>query len=164
MSSAEGYAMALGDPVLGLQLPLFCSQCVGPTLPPHHCLCWSPAPLKTTSSALGTCPPFLEQAVAQQPLGSPPMETEGSPSAALGIHTPSAPTAQPQPDSLCITVSLVYSSISPWMRRNRGIFPLNSCFRIVEYTSSPGHGGRGMGKGRQLLEVPPPNLGHWTQS
>ena len=123
-----------------------------------------PSSLKDNLLSSGYLPPFLERAVAQQPLGSPPMETEGSPSAALGIHTPSAPTAQPQPDSLCITVSLVYSSISPWMRRNRGIFPLNSCFRIVEYTSSPGHGGRGMGKGRQLLEVPPPNLGHWTQS
>lgn len=58
-----------------------------------------------------------------------------------------------------MTVSLVYSSVSPWMRRNRGIFPLYSCFRIVEYTSSPGHGGRGVGKGRQLLEVSPLGMG-----
>lgn len=54
-----------------------------------------------------------------------------------------------------MTVSLVYSSISPWMRRNRGIFPLYSCFRIVEYTSSPGRGERGMGKGRQHLKSLP---------
>lgn len=37
-----------------------------------------------------------------------------------------------------MTVSLVYSSISPWMRRKRGILPLYSCFLMVEYTSCPG--------------------------
>ena len=63
-----------------------------------------------------------------------------------------------------MTVSLVYSSISPLIRRNRGIFPLYSCFRMVEYTSEPGHSGRGTGKGTQALEVPPPGLGHQAQS
>lgn len=54
-----------------------------------------------------------------------------------------------------MTVSLVYSSISPLMRRNLGIFPLYSCFLMVEYTSSPGHSGRATDKRTQLLEAPP---------
>lgn len=51
-----------------------------------------------------------------------------------------------------MTVSLVYSSLSPWMRRNRGIFPLYSCFRMVEYTSSPGIVGRHVGKGNNFYK------------
>lgn len=142
-------------------------ECVGPILLPPLCLCYAPAPWQANffssgCSGLYQAPTFLTTCCPSD-LQGPPMEHK-DPSCCPGHSHPLSTPAQPQPDSLCMTVSLVYSSISPWMRRNRGIFPLNSCFRIVEYTSSPGHSGRGTGKGRQLLEVPPPHLGHWTWS
>ena len=117
-------------------------------------------PARPTSQLwlLGPVPSPTSQTGLSSPRGALPGNTR-TPSATLGIHAPSV-SAHQAPDSLCMTVSLVYSSISPWMRRNRGILPLYSCFRIVEYTSSPGHGGRGTGKGQQLPAVP--LLGHQT--
>lgn len=122
-----------------------------------------------TGSAAAPCPhPIVSRSPASGPSGPQCLEGPGSPQGTRGFRplpwacTPLHPLAQLEPDVLCMTVSLVYSSISPWMRRNRGIFPLYSCFRMVEYTSSPARGGRGTGKGRQLLGVPSPSLGHRT--
>lgn len=134
--------MAAGDPTLGLGIPRSCSLSVLSllfpcSLPGQPSQLWLLRPVPSSH--------FPDWQIAWQPLE--PVREHEAPTAALGIHSPQPTAAQLEPGSLCMTVSLVYSSISPWMRRKRGIFPLYSCFRIVEYTSSPGHSGRGMHKG-----------------
>lgn len=154
--------MAPGDPTLGLGLPRFGSQSVLG----QSCLCCSPAPCQAnlpSSGCSGLSPAltFLTGRCPQQPLE--PLRDHEAAAAALGTHSLRPAPAQLEPDSLCMTVSLVYSSISPWMRRKRGIFPLYSCFRIVEYTSSPGHSGRGLAKAG-APGSPSLGLGRWPWS
>lgn len=157
MSSTKGDTQAPGDPMPGLEVPVLQpgTPCVTPAL-------WSP-PLFLGSQPSQLCPLPLSclpckgaDCASCMPI-SPPRLTGHQPSrrpptGALSIHSSLYNLAQLEPDSLCMTVSLVYSSLSPRIRRNRGIFPLYSCFRIVEYTSSPGM------QGWRVRTCTPPSL------
>lgn len=66
MSSAEGYALALGEPPLGLQLPPFSSPSVQAPPPHRHAVVFV-VPLLPYRSASS----FLELAVAPAALGEP---------------------------------------------------------------------------------------------
>lgn len=66
-------------------------ECTGPTLPPHHCLCRSPAPLQVKLLSSGySGPRFLEWAVAPAAFGEPSREQE-DPILHPGHSHPSSP-------------------------------------------------------------------------
>lgn len=94
MSSAERYAMALGEPVLGLRLPPFCSQSVLGPFCLHTIVSAVPLlPYRSNSSALATQAPGFLSGLGSSGLRGALQGNRRTPSTTLGIHTPPAPSS-----------------------------------------------------------------------